>query len=649
MASTSGGAGKFKLNERTIVLLNNARKLEIGLPTSSFVTLDSFEKLSPRAKYDRCKSAEKYFAHLHSGLDYAGYEDNLLVKLLSKSTAEYLRTGLDGLDSNGSRGGYSSTDSSSTSAALERKRRSRQQHAAASARDNANNVSRELRVIVDRVLSAHAFLSQHSQAVTDGATNAVRVGRPVRANQVLQAATTAADAASGNSSLYHYFETEASEEVREEHEARQVYQVLNEVLPEKIGTVQLTPQVIAMLVRQFSAADDDDSEDARHSGKNLSFTRIVQHVAASRHWTQDDLTMLLRHLHECKPQINYKTLPKTGKGLMATTRRNTEGTTFWERRRRPLAYGENGDDIRLIEAGPPHAVASKKKVVGEYMHFGIRDALLVKSPGLVEKWKYLSTMRLIYALFPELIPLEIYDAIGPKAGEEYDKKMLLHWDSLPKPSEEIREGSDERDLVLQIHGHIDGVQWFRNSIVSKATPILGRLVGIKDRASGKSIKIPTLDPFVIGVMQSKNKVDTKEFVKDFVEELVHLSDPSRSKLSFTVEMTAMVCDAPQRSECKGITSFGGYYGCERCVTKGVCVCIPTGKMKSVMQPNGTFQEEELKRCGIRFPDLGCTPRTDSKWETYKKPMRHDVRITYVYIYLPSDDKSLQLYIQRAIK
>jgi hypothetical protein len=122
--------------------------------------------------------------------------------------------------------------------------------------------------------------------------------------------------------------------------------------------------------------------------------------------------------------------------------------------------------------------------------------LLAESPGLIDKWAYIKTWRLIYILFPDFVPDEILKAIEPKKGEEFDRDVYMLWHCLPKRSIEKK-----RDLVLHIHGHIDGVQWFKDSNQGKGVPILGRLVAVEDKVSKEIIKIPNLSPFVIGVMQ----------------------------------------------------------------------------------------------------------------------------------------------------
>jgi hypothetical protein len=111
------------------------------------------------------------------------------------------------------------------------------------------------------------------------------------------------------------------------------------------------------------------------------------------------------------------------------------------------------------------------------------------------------------------------------------KDLVDHWLSLPPPPD---DKIIKRELVLKIHGHIDGVKWFENSIQPKGVPILATLVGIEDLISKKSVKIANLDPFVVGVMQQSSPTDTKEFVRDFVYELRRLGVRDPGERSFTV-------------------------------------------------------------------------------------------------------------------
>jgi hypothetical protein len=93
-------------------------------------------------------------------------------------------------------------------------------------------------------------------------------------------------------------------------------------------------------------------------------------------------------------------------------------------------------------------------------------------------------------------------------------------------------------------------------------------------------------------------------VKDFVDDLVRLEDKKKSGLTFTVKLTSMICDAPQRSECKGIKAQTGFYCCERCKVKGI-------------KPNN--------KQGTTYADFNAEKRTDEEWWNYyqEEPPRKD--------------------------
>lgn len=72
-----------------------------------------------------------------------------------------------------------------------------------------------------------------------------------------------------------------------------------------------------------------------------------------------------------------------------------------------------------------------------------------------------------------------------------------------------------------------------------------------------------------------------------------LESKKKSKLSFTVDLKAMICDTPQRAECKAIKGHGGFHACERCEVKGARV-------------NGVT-------C---FADLDQKARSDATWDEF---------------------------------
>lgn len=72
-----------------------------------------------------------------------------------------------------------------------------------------------------------------------------------------------------------------------------------------------------------------------------------------------------------------------------------------------------------------------------------------------------------------------------------------------------------------------------------------------------------------------------------------LGEKEKSGYSFTVELKAMICDTPQRADCKGVKGHTGFNACERCEVKG----------KSI---GGT----------VCFPELDATARSDGTWASY---------------------------------
>jgi hypothetical protein len=344
---------------------------------------------------------------------------------------------------------------------------------------------------------------------------------------------------------------------------RGVQQVLlEEVLPRQIGLIKLTEDQLDILSR------------AEGITPKFSFRRLLQHYSMWKNSAMLNVTDLLKLLRANRCEIDYDDLPETADTLLKITD-DLLGRT----------------SIRAIYT--PIVPGRAPMKTAEYLCLGIEHALNARSCGVVDKWHYLNTMRIVLALFPEMIPPEIRESIGPQPGEEYDVGLQKRWLSLPQVDPEMK-----RELVLLIHGHIDGVDWFKNTNKSKGVPILGRLVGIRDDASGESIKIPTLNPFVIGTLNVAKPTNTKDFVEDYVLELKRLADPGRSGLSYKVQLVCMVCDTPQRAECKGTIAHSGYYACERCLTVG----------------------EQID--GVKFPDIDARPRTDADWHEYKGTHRH---------------------------
>lgn len=282
----------------------------------------------------------------------------------------------------------------------------------------------------------------------------------------------------------------------------------NELLPDSIGTVVLSEAQLAILSSSTNAPKFD-----------IGHPRLMQHFAVAKLWPHEDINAYLAMMRALGG-VQGEKFPKSSKTFLKIDPRQLGKT-------RIRNIYPRGPGIRRRH------ISGRDNKTATYLHLGLKNALLGKSCGLVYKWQYVNTMRTVYSLFPDFIPQEILELIRPQPGEELDRDILKHWGNLPRPP---TDSVGKTNLVFRIHAHIDGVQWFNNSTQSKGVPILGRLVSIEDQDSKKMVKIPELQPFIIGVLHILKQTDTKAFVKDFVEELRELRFPQVSNLSFKVNI-----------------------------------------------------------------------------------------------------------------
>jgi hypothetical protein len=300
-----------------------------------------------------------------------------------------------------------------------------------------------------------------------------------------------------------------SDELRKEYEGTVRDILMKDILPGRIGHVKLTQQQLSILCRSERTPNDDA---VKYTGR-----RMLGHISTRERLTHATVTRILHDFHKYEIQLNYNDLPKMAKTLLKITT-------------------EDLRQVRIREIFGPVTVGRGAQVTAKYLHVWIGKSLLLKAPGIIRKWQYVNTLRVVYALFPDFIPEELKEVIRPQAGEEYDKNILEDWGNLPSADPSV----EKRQLVLEIHGHLDGVKWFENSTQPKGVPILGRLVAIRDEVTGECVKTTTLAPFVIGVMQPfKTPVNTKDFVMDFVYELKRLLDKDMSGLSFKVSIVRL--------------------------------------------------------------------------------------------------------------
>ncbi len=107
--------------------------------------------------------------------------------------------------------------------------------------------------------------------------------------------------------------------------------------------------------------------------------------------------------------------------------------------------------------------------------------------------------------------------------------------------------------------NVDGIPLFRSSGV-QFWPIL--------------VKCGHFDPFIVAMFSGQSKPSPlEEYLKDFVTEYKHLKDNGIvfKGQTYTVNIDALICDAPARAYLKCIKGHTAYESCERCLIRGTRV------------------------------------------------------------------------------
>ena len=121
----------------------------------------------------------------------------------------------------------------------------------------------------------------------------------------------------------------------------------------------------------------------------------------------------------------------------------------------------------------------------------------------------------------------------------------------------------DRDIDgIQIQVNIDGLPLYKSS-KAQFWPILGRVVSPSES-----------EVFVVGLYSGMGKPsNVDKYLAQFVSEMKELERTGVhiDKLNKTVPISVacFICDAPARAFVKGTKPHNAYYGCEKCIQKGV--------------------------------------------------------------------------------
>lgn len=108
------------------------------------------------------------------------------------------------------------------------------------------------------------------------------------------------------------------------------------------------------------------------------------------------------------------------------------------------------------------------------------------------------------------------------------------------------------------------------------------------------------EPIVVAIYCGNDKPPVEPFLEEFVNELndLVLSGIDIGSAKFVIKIRTFICDAPARSYLKRCVLHNAYYGCERCVVRGV--------------HNGR----------VTFQDCECTLRTDDSFISQHQKDHH---------------------------
>ena len=149
---------------------------------------------------------------------------------------------------------------------------------------------------------------------------------------------------------------------------------------------------------------------------------------------------------------------------------------------------------------------------------------------------------------------------------------------------------------VSIQINVDGLPLFKSSN-TQLWPILGKLVNPQVR-----------EPFIIGIFCGSQKpTNLAEYLAEFVTEMNTLEEEGMlwQDGRIQVKVSCVICDAPAKAYLKQIKGHSGYFGCDKCVQKGVWV----GKM--------TFPQTDANmRSDVQFNEM-----TDEAHHLGPSPLR----------------------------
>lgn len=196
-----------------------------------------------------------------------------------------------------------------------------------------------------------------------------------------------------------------------------------------------------------------DEERQRLAASLTNFVDVVREMAIETGASYAQTNEWLRVLHKYKAMPNYDTLPKDCRAFMKPNRAYARRCVI-----KPMAC--SGKKSRT--EGQPNV---ERPLMGQYVYFGLRDALIGSSPGQYLRDQYRKMLQRIHTVDPGMLPDDFLGITGvSRSGKARDKCVLV-----------------------TVKLFTDGAQVYANSTTSSCWPILASVHSITpfDKSTGQ--------------------------------------------------------------------------------------------------------------------------------------------------------------------
>ena len=208
---------------------------------------------------------------------------------------------------------------------------------------------------------------------------------------------------------------------------------------------------------------------------------------------------------------------------------------------------------------------------------------------------YLGILRDRFKFLPK-DPRTLLNTIRKCDVKSITRGVYYHFGDLSSITESLSPlGLSPGDIdSVSIQINVDGLPLFKSSN-TQLWPILGKLVNPQVQ-----------EPFIIGIFCGSQKpANLAEYLAEFVTETNTLEEEGKlwQEGRIQVKVSCVICDAPAKAYLKQIKGHSGYFGCDKCVQKGVWV----GKMTFPQTDANMRSDAQFDEMSDEAHHLGPSP------------------------------------------